>query len=46
MNKYSTPISEMDEGGENEDDEEEEDVPPEDEQEQSRISNINSMDPV
>lgn len=41
---YSAPISEMDNEGE-EAEAEEEDVP-EDEQEPSRISNINSMDPV
>ena len=44
FNKHSTPISEMDdEGGENDGDVE--DVP-DDDHEQSRISNINSMDPV
>ena len=39
---YSAPISEMD----NEGDEAEVDDEPDDMQEQSRISNINSMDPV
>ena len=44
QNKYSTPISELDDEGD-EGEMMHEDVP-DDDQEQSRISNINSMDPV